>query len=236
MSDQEKNTAELAPAAEPSAPPDETPDETPDEARDAAAEGADAAESADAAEPEAETPETDAPEAAAEPDAEPDAETLAAALAEVKDQLLRALAEGENIRRRAAAEREEVGKYAITALARDVAPVLDNLRRALDSVPDDVREDDRIASFVAGVEMTEREFLGVLERHRIRRIDPLGEKFDHHFHQAVFEVEDSDAPAGTVVKVVQAGYVIAGRLLRPAMVGVSKGSGDGPPQRVDTEA
>ena len=84
--------------------------------------------------------------------------------------------------------------------------------------------------------MTEREFLSILERHGVRRIDPLGEKFDHNFHQAVFEVEDSDKPGGTVVEVMQVGYAISGRLLRPAMVGVAKGAKPEPPPRVDSEA
>ncbi len=111
--------------------------------------------------------------------------------------------------------------------------MIDNLRRALDSVPDEARKEAPIAGLVAGIEMTERELLGALERHGIRRIDPMGERFDHNFHQAIFEVDDPQAPPGTIVEVVQPGYVIADRLLRPAMVGVAKGA-DAP--GVDTEA
>ncbi|MFQ5786200.1 MAG: nucleotide exchange factor GrpE [Alphaproteobacteria bacterium] len=155
-------------------------------------------------------------------------------IASLKDQLLRAMAETENLRRRSVREREEVGKYAVTAFARDLLTVADNLRRALDSVPVEVREDDRLAGVVAGVEMIEREFLSTLERHGIRRLDPLGKKFDHNFHQAMVEIADSDQPAGTVVDVMQAGYTIADRLLRPAMVAVAKG--EKAKAGVDTEA
>ena len=170
-------------------------------------------------------------EGAAEPREEEDP---AANIADLEGRLLRALAETENVRRRAAKEREDVSKYAIAALARDMLPVIDNLRRAIDSVSDEVRKDEGLSGVVDGIELTERELLSVLDRHGIRRIDPLGEKFDHNYHQAIFEVEDSDEPAGTVVQVVQAGYVLANRLLRAAMVGVAKGSK--PPPRVDTEA
>ena len=155
-------------------------------------------------------------------------------VAELKDRLLRAMAETENVRRRAARDREDASKYAVTGFARDILPVIDNLRRALDSVPEEARNEAPIASLVAGVEMTERELLGAFERHGIRRIDPMGERFDHNLHQAVFEVDDPQTPPGTIVEVVQPGYVIADRLLRPAMVGVAKGA-DAPPA-VDTEA
>ena len=223
MTDQEKETPESKPAAEASpAPEDAAPDGRPAAA--APEDAPDAPDAGDTGPPEAEAT---APE--------PDAAALAAEVADLKGRLLRALAETENVRRRAANEREDVSKYAITGFARDLAPVVDNLRRALDSVPDDVRDDERLAGLVAGVEMTERELLSVLERHGIRRVDPLGEKFDHNFHQAMFEVEASDKPAGTVVEVMQVGYVIGDRLLRPAMVGVAKGSKVEPPPRVDTK-
>ncbi len=183
------------------------------------------------------------PEAAAEARAEEtaeqavaDAARLAGEVAELKDRLLRAMAETENVRRRAARDREDASKYAITGFARDLLPVIDNLRRALESVPAEARKEEPIAGLVAGVEMTERELLGALERHGIRRIDPMGEKFDHNLHQAIFEVDDPEVPAGTIVKVAQPGYVIADRLLRPAMVGVAKGAGPDAPPRVDIEA
>ena len=147
---------------------------------------------------------------------------LEAELAEHKDRLLRALAEAENTRRRAQREREDATKYAITAFARDLLSAADNLRRALDSLPEAEARDERTRSLLAGVAATERELLSVFERHGIRRIDPHGEPFDHNFHQAIFEAERADQPAGTVAEVLQPGYVLHDRLLRPAMVGVAK--------------
>lgn len=144
----------------------------------------------------------------------------------LKDQLLRALAETENVRKRAGRERQEAAKFAITSLARDIVSVADNLQRALESVPaesDDSDESDtRIGSLRDGIEMTRQEFETVLARHGIERLEPLGEAFDHNFHQAMFEVEHEEYSAGTVVQVLQAGYRIHDRLLRPAMVGVAK--------------
>jgi molecular chaperone GrpE len=147
---------------------------------------------------------------------------LEAELADTKDRLLRALAETENVRRRAQREREDTQKYAVSGFARDLLSTADNLRRALDSVPEAEIRDARTRSLLDGVAATERELLSVFERHGIRRIDPKGERFDHNFHQAVFEAERPDAPAGTVVEVLQPGYVLHDRLLRPAMVGVAK--------------
>lgn len=164
-------------------------------------------------------------DAAADEDAdagEESADDLRNELDSVNDRLLRAMAETENLRRRTAREREDAGKYAISGFARDLLSVVDNLRRALDSLSDENRSDESLGGLISGVENTERELLSAFERHGIRRIDPLGEKFDHNLHQAIFHQETSDQPAGTVVEVVQAGYVIADRLLRPAMVGVAK--------------
>ncbi len=145
-------------------------------------------------------------------------------IAALKDQLLRALAEVENTRRRARQEVESANRYAVSNLARDLVSVADNLHRALEAIPADEREKDSLLQQLAtGVEMVERELLGIFEKHGIRRIEPLGEKFDHNFHQAMFEVPDAKSPAGTVVQVVAPGYVIHDRLLRPAMVGVAKG-------------
>ncbi len=155
---------------------------------------------------------------------------LEAELADMKDRLLRALAETENVRRRAQREREDTQKYAVSGFARDLLATADNLRRALDSVPEAEIKDARARSLVDGVAATERELLSVLERHGVRRIDPKGERFDHNFHQAVFEAERPDAAAGTVIEVLQPGYVLHDRLLRPAMVGVAKApakSGEG---------
>jgi molecular chaperone GrpE len=144
-------------------------------------------------------------------------------LAESKDRLLRALAETENVRRRAERERADAAKYGAGTLAKDLVNVADNLRRALDSLPEAQAADERTRSLLQGVAATERELLAAFERHGIRRIDPQGERFDHNLHQAIFEAESADQPPGTVVKVLQPGYVMHDRLLRPAMVGVAKG-------------
>lgn len=151
---------------------------------------------------------------------------LEAELADHKERLLRALAETENTRRRAQREREDASKYAIAGFAKDLLSVADNLRRALDSLPEAEVGDERTRSLLAGVAATERELLSVFERHGMRRLDPQGERFDHNFHQAIFEAERGDQPAGTVVEVLQPGYVLHDRLLRPAMVGVSKQPGE----------
>ena len=148
---------------------------------------------------------------------------LEAELAEYKDRLLRALAETENVRRRAQREREDASKYAIAGFAKNLLSAADNLRRALESLPESEAKDERTRSLLAGVAATERELLGAFERYGIKRIDPRGEAFDHNFHQAIFEVERPDQPSGSVVEVLQPGYVLHDRLLRPAMVGVAKG-------------
>jgi len=144
-------------------------------------------------------------------------------LAESQDRLLRALAETENTRRRAQRERVDAERYGFAKFAGDLLSVADNLRRALDSLPESEAKDDRTRSLLAGVAATERELLAAFERHGLKRVDPKGERFDHNFHQAVFEIEGSGQPAGTVVEVLQPGYVVHDRLLRPAMVGVAKG-------------
>ena len=127
-------------------------------------------------------------------------EALEAELADTKDRLLRALAETENVRRRAQREREDTRKYAVSNFARDLLSPVDNLRRALDSIPEAEIADPRTKSLLDGVAATERELLATFERHGLKRIDPKGERFDHNFHQAVFEVENSGQPAGTVVE------------------------------------
>jgi molecular chaperone GrpE len=147
---------------------------------------------------------------------------LEAELAEHKDRLLRALAEAENTRRRAQRERDDATKYAISGFAKELLSAADNLRRALDSLPEAEVGDERTRSLLAGVAATERELLSVFERHGIRRIDPMGERFDHNLHQAIFEIEHGDRPPGTIVEVLQPGYLLHDRLLRPAMVGVAK--------------
>src|SRR5579864_9069888 len=148
-----------------------------------------------------------------------------AELADTKDRLLRALAETENVRRRFQREREDTQKYAISGFAKDLLTVVDNLRRALDAMPEAEVTDPRTRSLLDGVAVTERELLAAFERHGLKRIDPKGERFDHNFHQAIFEAERPGAPAGTVIEVLQPGYVLHDRLLRPAMVGVAKAGG-----------
>ena len=158
-----------------------------------------------------------------EPSSETRVAELEAELADQKDKLLRALAEAENVRRRAQRDREDASKYAVAGFAKDLLSAADNLRRAIESLPEAEVKDERTRNLLAGVAATERELLGVFERHGIKRIDPKGERFDHNFHQAIFEVERPDQPSGSVVEVLQPGYVLHDRLLRPAMVGVAKG-------------
>jgi molecular chaperone GrpE len=166
-----------------------------------------------------------APEVPAEPAEADDALALAQReAADARDRALRALAELENYRRRADKERQDTAKYAVAAFARDVLPVVDNLRRGLDTVTADVRKaEPGLDALAAGVELTERELLTAFERHGIVKVDPKGEAFDPNLHQAMMEIEDASVAPGTVVQVMQAGYTLHDRLLRPALVGVAKG-------------
>ncbi|MGO4124684.1 nucleotide exchange factor GrpE [Inquilinus sp. YAF38] len=149
---------------------------------------------------------------------------LEAEAAKLKDQALRALAETENIRRRSEREREDTAKYAISGFAKSLLDAADNLRRAIDAVPAGAVEDDAaLKTLVDGVAATERQLLAAFERHGVTRIEPVGETFDPNFHQAMFELPGTGKPAGTIVQVMQPGYVLQGRLLRPAMVGVARG-------------
>jgi len=154
-------------------------------------------------------------------------EALAAARAEaaqMKDQALRAMAEAENTRKRAQRDREDAQKYGITNFAREMLTVADNLRRALEAIPaETLQTDEALKTLYDGVAATERQLEAALGKQQIQRIWPEGERFDSNFHQAMFEVPDSGKPAGTVVQVLQAGYKIHDRLLRPALVGVAKG-------------
>jgi len=152
---------------------------------------------------------------------------LEADLAEFRDKHLRALAEIENVRRRGEKEKADALRYAATNFAKDILGVADNLRRAIEAVPDDAAESDGpVKTLIEGVELTERELLSIFERHGIKPIAADGQRFDHNLHQAMMEVPDTGQPSGTVVQVLQSGYTIHDRLLRPAMVGVAKG-GDG---------
>jgi molecular chaperone GrpE len=161
---------------------------------------------------------------------------LEAEVAQLKDQHLRALAEAENIRRRGQREKDDAVRFAASGLARDLLASADNLRRALDSVPATQVQEGLAKTLIDGVAATERELLGAFEKHNIKRIHPLDEKFDHNLHQAMFEVEHSGKPAGTVVQVLQPGYVLHERLLRPAMVGVAKGNPEAPAPDAETVA
>ncbi|HMK70524.1 MAG TPA: nucleotide exchange factor GrpE [Xanthobacteraceae bacterium] len=170
----------------------------------------------DAVEPEAASP-------AGQP-AAPEADAAAVA-AELKDKLLRTLAEMENLRKRAGREVADARLYGVAAFARDMVAVADNMRRALDAISPQLRAsaDPGVKALIEGVELTERELLKALENNGVRQFTPRGEKFDPNVHQAMFEVPDASVPAGSVVEVVQPGYMISERVLRPALVGVSKG-------------
>jgi molecular chaperone GrpE len=152
-------------------------------------------------------------------------EALSKESAEYKDKLLRTLAEMENLRRRTEREIADTRLYGISAFARDIIAVADNMQRALGALDADLREkaDAGTKALLDGVELTERELLKVLEKHGVKKFDPLGEKFDPNLHQAMYEIPDPSQPAGTVAQVVQPGYMIGERVLRPALVAVAKG-------------
>lgn len=152
-------------------------------------------------------------------------ELLQKEAAEARDRMLRTLAEMENLRKRTTKEVADARLYGITGFARDVLDIADNLQRALDAVPAEARAaaDPGLTSLIEGVELTERSLLNALEKHGVKKFDPQGQKFDPNFQQAMFEVPDPSVPAGTVVQVMQAGYTIGERVLRPALVGVAKG-------------
>ncbi|TBW39216.1 nucleotide exchange factor GrpE [Siculibacillus lacustris] len=174
-----------------------------------------------------------APQADAAPETAPATETPAvdpiaaaqAEAAELKDRLLRTLAEMENLRRRTEKEVREARDYAVSGFARDLLAVADNFDRALSHVPAELREStvSGAAALIEGVELTGRELLKVMEKHGVRKLSPQGERFDPNLHQAMFEIANPDVPAGTVLQVLQDGFAIAGRVLRPALVGVAKG-------------
>lgn len=151
-------------------------------------------------------------------------EVLKEEAADLKDRLLRTAAEMENLRKRLEREKAEAILYAATNFAKDILSVSDNMVRALDLAHADAIKDapEPVKNLIGGVEMTNRELLNVFERHGIKRIDPKGEKFDPNLHQAMFEVPTPDDAPGTVVQVLQAGFVIGERVLRPALVGVAK--------------
>lgn len=170
--------------------------------------------------------ETEAPGAAPAGAAAADAEIaeLQGQVADLTDRLLRAHAEMDNLRKRGDRDKEDTAKYAITKFAREILGIGDNLQRAIGAVPAGAADEDpALKALIDGVSMTEREFLNILDRHGVKRIDPSGEPFNPHLHQAMTEIEDKEVAPGTVVQVYQPGYIIEDRVLRPAMVVVAKG-------------
>ena len=160
----------------------------------------------------------------ATPEVDP-VEALAREAAEYKDKLLRTLAEMENLRRRTEREVADTRSYAIASFARDIMAVADNMDRALRALDSEIRDkaDAGVKALLDGVELTERELLKVLDKHGVKKFEPVGERFNPNVHQAMYEVPDESVPSGQVVQVVQSGYMIGERVLRPAMVGISKG-------------
>ena len=142
--------------------------------------------------------------------------------AEFKDKALRTLAEMENLRKRTEREVADARLYGNASFARDVLAIADNLQRALDAIEPELRNDEKMKSFIEGVELTERELLKVLAKHGVKKFSPQGEKFDPNLHQAMFELEHPELPPGHVAQVIQAGYTLGDRVLRPAMVAVAK--------------
>ena len=174
--------------------------------------------------------------AAAAPAADKTAE-LEAKLAESNDKLLRTLAEMENVRRRAERDRQDVSKFAISGFARDLLGVADNLRRALQAITPEQREaNESLKNIFTGVEATERELLRLFEQNGIKKVDPIDQKFDPNLHEVMFEAEIPGKAPGTVIQVIEAGFTIHDRLLRPARVGVAKGDDTAATGRLDTQA
>src|ERR1700760_1698267 len=165
-------------------------------------------------------------------------EALAKEAAESRDKMLRTLAEMENLRQRTRREVSDAKTYGITGFARDVLDIADNLQRALDAVPAEAKAtaDPGLTALIEGVELTERSLLNALEKNGVKKFDPMGQKFDPNFQQAMYEVPDASVPSGTVVQVVQAGFTIGERVLRPALVGVSKGGAKAAPAANSNEA
>ena len=160
-------------------------------------------------------------------------EALNAENSQLKDRVLRTLAEMENLRRRTEREVSDAKAYGVTGFARDMLTVVDNLSRALEHLPPETRAsaDPAVRSVIEGVELTARDLEAALGRHGVKKLDPKGQKFDPNFHQAIFEAPDESVPSGTVSQVVQSGWTIGDRVLRPAMVGVSKGGPKAAPRQ-----
>lgn len=168
---------------------------------------------------------TATPDQAVEPDPFVVLEKLKQENSELKDRLLRTLAEMENLRRRTEREVADAKTYGVTSFARDMLVFADNLRRAVENVPAEVRAraEPPLATFIEGIELTERDFTSRLDRYGVKKLEPQGTKFDPNLHEALFEVPDESVANGTVVQVIEAGYAIGDRVLRPAKVGISRG-------------
>ena len=152
---------------------------------------------------------------------------LEAKIEDLKDQLMRTLADSENLRKRTLKEIEHSKKYSHISFVRDLVSLFDNLQRALDAVPDDKSElSEPIKNLIVGLEIVNKEIINTFEKHNLKQIEPLGEKFDYNFHQAMFEVPTNEEESGIVVEVSQKGYLLYDRLVRPAMVGISKKTDD----------
>ena len=165
-------------------------------------------------------PDAEAPETPVDPVA-----LLEAEKNDLKDKFLRVMADMENLRRRTEREVADARAYAVANFARDMLNVADNVRRGIETVSDEARAsaEGAFKGLIEGIDLTERDLLKILERHGVKKLDPMGQKFDPHLHQAMFEVPNPDVASGTVVQVVQPGFVIGERVLRPALVGVAKG-------------
>ncbi|WP_262297360.1 nucleotide exchange factor GrpE [Microvirga sesbaniae] len=186
-----------------------------------------------------------APQAEPANDVAPEADSAADPIAvleaeksDLKDKLLRLMADMENLRRRTEREMADARTYAVANFARDMLNVADNVRRAIESVPDEARStaEGAFKGLIEGIDLTERDLLKTLERHGVKKLDPQGQKFDPNVHQAMFEIPNAEVPNGTVLQVVQSGYVIGERVLRPALVGVSRGGPKAPANGNGAEA
>lgn len=216
--------------------PDGPEDFDPDSPEAAEAAAADAAADAAAFDDPAEVAHDEVEEPPQEEPASDPVKVLATRVQELEGELLRAVAETENVRKRGERNVVDAHKFAVSSFAKDLLSVADNLQRALGAIPAERRgESDLVDNLLTGVEAVERELIATFQRHNIEKIEPLDQPFDPNFHQAMFEVPNSGKPNGIVVQMLQPGYVLHGRLLRPAMVGVAKG--DGPTEhKVDTTA
>ena len=167
---------------------------------------------------------------------EAELEAARAEARDMKDRVLRTLAEMENLRKRTEREVTDAKTYGVTSFARDMLAVADNMRRAFETLPAEARPaDGPVKAFLDGIDLTERELIKTLNKHGVKKIEPDGQKFDPNLHQAMFEMPNTEVPNGTVVQTVQAGFVIGDRVLRPALVGVSKGGPKAAPAPAGSE-